>query len=134
VNVLGTIGWDLGRFGIQFVASPRHADGLLVTGAISATWSWRCKKLTPPCLHPSSSSPSAPARLPAAHSPAIRKSATEPAPSCRRICISRLPPHPLTILDGLLRLLGRLDDSGLLKNPPGGGTGPTESAISSEVL
>ena len=32
VNVLGTIGWDLGRFGIQFVASPRHADGLLITG------------------------------------------------------------------------------------------------------
>ena len=28
-NVLGTIAWDLGRFGIQFVASPRHADGLL---------------------------------------------------------------------------------------------------------
>src|SRR5213079_1594439 len=34
VNVLNTIGWDLGRFGIQFVASPRHADGLLVTGVI----------------------------------------------------------------------------------------------------
>lgn len=35
-NVLGTIGWDLGRFGIQFVASPRHADGLLITGPVSA--------------------------------------------------------------------------------------------------
>src|SRR5258706_16445651 len=35
LNVLGTIGWDLGRFGIQFVASPRHADGLLITGCIS---------------------------------------------------------------------------------------------------
>src|SRR6185437_3185563 len=35
VNVLGTIGWDLGRFGIQLVASPRHADGLLITGCIS---------------------------------------------------------------------------------------------------
>src|ERR1019366_6388649 len=34
-NVLGTIGWDLGRFGIQFVASPRHADGLLVTGPVT---------------------------------------------------------------------------------------------------
>lgn len=29
INVLGTIGWDLGRFGIQYVASPRHADGVL---------------------------------------------------------------------------------------------------------
>ena len=34
-NVLSTIGWDLGRFGIQFVASPRHADGLWVTGPVS---------------------------------------------------------------------------------------------------
>ena len=35
INVLGTIGWDLSRFGIQFVASPRHADGLLVTGPVT---------------------------------------------------------------------------------------------------
>ena len=35
VNVLNTVAWDLGRFGIQFVASPRHADGLLITGAHS---------------------------------------------------------------------------------------------------
>jgi len=33
-NVLGTPAWDMGRFGIQFVASPRHADGLLVTGPV----------------------------------------------------------------------------------------------------
>ena len=31
VNVLNTVVFDLGRFGIQFVASPRHADGLLIT-------------------------------------------------------------------------------------------------------
>src|SRR3989454_1883243 len=35
VNVLGTVVFDLGRFGVQFVASPRHADGLLITGAVS---------------------------------------------------------------------------------------------------
>src|SRR5260221_7064763 len=34
-NVLQTIGWDIGRFGIQFVASPRHADGLLITGPVT---------------------------------------------------------------------------------------------------
>src|SRR5712691_8109205 len=31
VNVLNTLVFDLGRFGIQFVASPRHADGLIMT-------------------------------------------------------------------------------------------------------
>ena len=27
--------FDLGRFGIQFVASPRHADGLVITGPVT---------------------------------------------------------------------------------------------------
>ncbi len=35
INVLGTLVFDLGRFGIQFVASPRHADGMLVTGPVT---------------------------------------------------------------------------------------------------
>lgn len=34
-NVLNTPFFDLQRFGIQFVASPRHADGIHVTGPIS---------------------------------------------------------------------------------------------------
>ncbi len=34
-NVLGTLVYDLGRFGIEFTASPRHADGLLVTGPVT---------------------------------------------------------------------------------------------------
>ncbi len=35
VNVLGTVVFDLGRFGVQMVASPRHADGVLVTGPVT---------------------------------------------------------------------------------------------------
>jgi len=35
INVLNTLVYDLGRFGIQFVASPRHADGLLITGPVT---------------------------------------------------------------------------------------------------
>ncbi|NWH04533.1 NADH-quinone oxidoreductase subunit NuoB [Desulfobacter latus] len=35
LNVLATPFFDLGRFGINFVASPRHADGIVVTGPIS---------------------------------------------------------------------------------------------------
>lgn len=34
-NVLGTPFFDLSRFGIDFVASPRHADGIHVTGPVS---------------------------------------------------------------------------------------------------
>jgi len=35
LNVLATPFFDLARFGINFVASPRHADGAVVTGPIS---------------------------------------------------------------------------------------------------
>ena len=34
-NVLTTPFFDLSRFGIDFVASPRHADGVFVTGPVS---------------------------------------------------------------------------------------------------
>jgi len=44
LNVLSTIGWDISRFGIQFVASPRHADGLVVTGPVSAAMELALKK------------------------------------------------------------------------------------------
>ena len=32
---LGNVVFDLSRFGVQFVASPRHADGIVVTGAVN---------------------------------------------------------------------------------------------------
>lgn len=35
VNVLNTLAFDLQRFHIQFVASPRHADGILITGPVT---------------------------------------------------------------------------------------------------
>lgn len=33
-NVLGTLVYDLGRFGVEFTASPRHADAIVVTGPL----------------------------------------------------------------------------------------------------
>jgi len=32
LNALGNVNFDLGRFGIEFVASPRHADGVVISG------------------------------------------------------------------------------------------------------
>lgn len=34
-NVLGTLVYDLGKFGIEFTASPRHADAIVLTGPIT---------------------------------------------------------------------------------------------------
>lgn len=36
LNATGNVQFDLGRYGIEFAASPRHADGVLITGPISA--------------------------------------------------------------------------------------------------
>ena len=36
LNACSNVNFDMGRFGIEFVASPRHADGVVITGPISA--------------------------------------------------------------------------------------------------
>ena len=35
INALGNAFYDMERFGLHFVASPRHADVLLVTGPVT---------------------------------------------------------------------------------------------------
>jgi Ni,Fe-hydrogenase III small subunit len=35
LNATNNVNFDMGRFGIDFVASPRHADGLVITGPIT---------------------------------------------------------------------------------------------------
>ena len=35
LNAVGNVNFDFGRYGIDMVASPRHADGLVLTGPIS---------------------------------------------------------------------------------------------------
>ena len=36
LNATNNVQFDISRFGIDFVASPRHADGIVITGPISA--------------------------------------------------------------------------------------------------
>ncbi|MBQ6691421.1 MAG: NADH:ubiquinone oxidoreductase [Rikenellaceae bacterium] len=35
LNATGNVNFDFGRYGVEFVASPRHADGVVVTGPVS---------------------------------------------------------------------------------------------------
>ena len=35
LNACGNVNFDMGRFGVEFVASPRHADGIVITGPIT---------------------------------------------------------------------------------------------------
>ena len=111
LNVLGTIGWDLGRFGIQFVASPRHADGLVVTGPVSASMELALKKtydaIPEPKIVIAVGADAISGGAFAANSE-VRKGAAAVVPV--DLFIPGWPPHPITILDGLLRILGRLGD------------------------
>ena len=105
VNVLGTVGFDLGRFGIQIVASPRHADGLLVTGPVSENMKLALEKtyqaLPPPRLVIAAGA-CAVSGGPYVDHPEVNNGASSVVPV--DLWIPGCPPHPLTILDGLLKL------------------------------
>ncbi|NLB60102.1 MAG: 4Fe-4S binding protein [Lentisphaerae bacterium] len=109
VNVLTTLAFDLSRFGIKFVASPRHADGLLITGPVSHNMRLALLKtyaaVPPPKLVIAVGACAISGGLYREHAETCQGAASLVPVD---LFIPGCPPHPLTILDGLLRLLDRL--------------------------
>jgi Ni,Fe-hydrogenase III small subunit/Pyruvate/2-oxoacid:ferredoxin oxidoreductase delta subunit len=108
VNVLGTIVFDLGRFGIQYVASPRHADGLLITGPVTSNMREALRKTYDAVPEPRlviAVGACAIAGGPYLDHAEVHNGADSTVPV--DLYIPGCPPHPLTILEGLIGLIGR---------------------------
>lgn len=108
-NVLGTVGWDLGRFGIQFVASPRHADGLLVTGPVTENMRRALETTYRAVPNPKiviAVGACAIAGGPYVDLPETHNGAASIVPV--DVFVPGCPPHPLTVLHALLAALGVL--------------------------
>jgi Ni,Fe-hydrogenase III small subunit len=107
-QALGNPIFDLQRFGVDFVASPRHADGLLVTGPVSKKMREALVKTYEAIAEP---------RIVIAigacaasggifrGSYAVENGVGSVLPV--DLFIPGCPPHPLTLLYGILRFLGR---------------------------
>lgn len=110
LNVAANVNtFDMSRFGIQFVASPRHADGIVITGPVT-------DNMRPALLETWSAIPSpriavavgacaiagGPFRGSGPHANGV------PPEIPVDLYLPGCPPHPFTILDGFLRMLGRM--------------------------
>ena len=107
VNALTNVNFDIGRYGIDIVASPRHADGLVLTGPITRNMAEAlqlCWEAMPE-----------PKLVIAVGACAISGSPFEGSPALDRSFLERFkptlyvpgcPPHPLTFVCGILDLLG----------------------------
>jgi Ni,Fe-hydrogenase III small subunit len=107
LNACGNVNFDMGRYGIEFVASPRHADGIVITGPIT-------KNMAEPLQITYDATPS-PKIIVLAGTDAISGGIFEDTPAIDRkfiennhidLYIPGNPVHPLTFINGVIDLLG----------------------------
>ena len=109
LNSSNNVQFDMSRFGIDFVASPRHADGIVITGPITKNMAEAvqiCYDATPePKIIVLVGTDAISGGI-FAGSPAIDRSFLDRFPV--DLYIPGNPAHPLTIVNGLLDLTRKL--------------------------
>ncbi len=109
---LSNVVFDMARFGIQFVASPRHADGILITGAVNVNMRGALERTYAAVPDPRLVIAVGACALSGGPFRGSPEAGTGVPPTIPvDLWIAGCPPHPLTVLDGLLRLLGRIEPS-----------------------
>ncbi len=108
LNAAGNVNFDMGRYGIEFVASPRHADGIVITGPVSENMAEAlqiCYDAVP-----------SPKIIVLVGTDAISGGIFQDSPAVHREFLKKYPvdlyvpgnpPHPLTFINGVLDLIGR---------------------------
>lgn len=108
LNATSNVNFDIGRFGIDFVASPRHADGLVITGPITANMA--------ESLRTAYNAMPDPKIVVLAGTDAISGGIFEGSPALNRAILDEWhidlfipgnPVHPLTFVNAMLGLLGK---------------------------
>jgi len=109
LNAAGNVNFDMGRYGIEFVASPRHADGIVITGPVNRNMAEAlriCYDAIP-----------SPKIVILAGTAAISGGIFGNSPEVDRKFLQAIrpdlyipgnPPHPLTFINGILDLTGRI--------------------------
>lgn len=108
LNAAGNVNFDMGRFGIEFVASPRHADGIVITGPISRNMAKPLQLCYDAIPHPKIIILAGTDAISGglfAGSPEVDRSFLEKYPV--DLYIPGNPVHPLTFINGVLDLIGR---------------------------
>lgn len=108
LNACSNVNFDMGRFGIEFVASPRHADGIVITGPVSENMAEPlqiCYDAVPDPKIIILAGTDAISGGIFAGSPALDRRFLEKYPV--DLFVPGNPVHPLTFINGVLSLLGR---------------------------
>ncbi len=106
LNACGNPNFDMGRFGIEFLASPRHTDGIVITGPISENMAEAvqiCYDAVP-----------SPKIIILVGTDAISGGIFEGSKALQRSFLEKYkvdlyvpgnPPHPLTFVNGVLEMI-----------------------------